>query len=138
MAKSPFQFSIRLLLAFVAAIGLSLGAIVGEPGKVSSTLLLFMLMAIPATAIVGIIHSDGYLRAFFIGLFVPSSLGLVVIGHLIVSVVRGMTGQDSVQFVYYTVSVWGGYRTAATLVWSLALATGVSCAACRWLLDKET
>ncbi len=135
MTKSPFQFSIRLLLAFVATIGLSLGTIVGKPGMVSGMLMLFMLTVIPATALVGIIHSGGYLRAFFIGLLVPSSLGLVVVGHLIVSSLKANTPYE-VQFALWPASLLG-YRTAATLVWSLTIATGFSCVVFRWLLSNE-
>src|SRR5258708_3280389 len=130
MAKSPFQFSIRLMLAFVAAVGISLRAIMGEPGMVSSMLMLFMLTVIPATALVGIIHSGGYLRAFFIGLLVPSSLGLAKVWHILV--LAGAYGQQ------WYIADSSMYRVQATLIWSLALATGVSCAAFRWLLDKES
>lgn len=119
----------------MAAIGLSLGTIVGKPSMVSGMLMLFMLTVIPASALVGVLHSGGYLRAFFIGLLVPSSLGLVVVGHLIVSSLKANTPYE-VQFALWPASL-SGYRTAATLVWSLTIATGFSCVFFRWLLDKK-
>jgi hypothetical protein len=137
----PFQFSIRSMLAAMAVIGLSLGAIAGKPSAVSGTLLLLMLSTSPAVIVIGIASGGRYLRAFCIGAFVPSAAGLVFVGKYVFGFYwHAHLGELSDRWISFLEdpSIGPHYRGPAAMVWCFALAGGLCCMAFRWLLGNKT
>jgi hypothetical protein len=137
MARTRFQFSIRMLMAAVAVIGMSLAAVVTEPGWASGALLLFMLTTIPAAALAGVVNGRGSFRAFCIGVLVPSSFGVWLVGTYVLNWHwQTLASGQIAHFLEYAKTL-PYYASSGTVLWSLALATGLACVIFHWLfIDK--
>jgi hypothetical protein len=81
MAHRP-QFSLRLLLASVAAISLGLAAVVPEPTWITALLMIASVFVAAAISAVGISFGRGTVRAFCIGAAIPAVVGVLFLAAL--------------------------------------------------------
>lgn len=81
MARRP-QFSLRILLAAIAAISLGLAAVMPEPTWITWFLMIASLFAAAAISAVGIWFGGGAVRAFCIGAALPAVVGVFFVAAL--------------------------------------------------------
>lgn len=77
------QFSLRMMLAVIAAVSLAAAAILPEPSKTSGFFMLVCLAIAPGVCVIGIISGRGFVRAFSIGVAGPAAVGLFCLGRIL-------------------------------------------------------
>lgn len=70
------QFSLRMMLAVIAAASLAAAAILPEPSKISGFFMLANLAIAPGVCVIGILSGEKIVRAFSIGAVGPAAVGL--------------------------------------------------------------
>lgn len=76
------QFSLRILLASIAAISLGLAAVMPEPTWITALLMIASLFVAAAISAIGVCFGRGFVRAFCIGAAIPAAIGIYFMAAL--------------------------------------------------------
>lgn len=124
MAHRP-QFSLRILLASIAAISLGLAAVMPEPTWITALLMIASLFVAAAISAVGIWFGRGAVRAFCIGAALPAAVGVYFVAALFT---RGLNNPPA--FIPLTLNALDDFaapiRPAVANVLAMILVSGIA------------
>lgn|SRR5487761_1197888 len=120
------QFSLRILLAAIAAISLGLAAVMPRPTWITALLMIGSLFAAAAICAVGVWFGRGGLRAFCLGAAVPAAVGVFFLAMLFT---HGLHPPFSA-FTPLTLDTWGSIasqiRPAVAQLLAMILLSGIA------------
>lgn len=136
-----YQFSLRTLLAAVAAVGIGAALWVAEPSWQVGAVEFLLLALLPATTAMLCVSSTGKARAFWVGVTVESllpTIGWAVYGiEISLNPYLANGSNPQLDLLHNWLLLLSGNFRPVLLVWAFAPIVGLLCVLTHWLFIRS-
>ena len=124
-----FQFSLRLLLAAVAAVSVTAAVLIAEPTWQAGLALLFLSMLYPAVFLTGVLTANRTRRAICIGALIPALVSLtLVVAHISAYLFKFLINSSEIEHIRSLLwEVARRYRLIVGMIWGSMPLFGAAC-----------